>query len=188
VTRSTPLTFGLFSTVLAVFAPGMAHGAGILDGNRDADNRGFAVVETSIGWRLVQREGPWISPWAWSWNLGYLDRTEERAAWGAAVKLTTDESGFRVGPVVRHRRWLGNDVAVDVGAGLYVRSAFETTLMPTTDLALSYKGLVGVHAGFDLVHSWDRAPHGEGHVGLRLGKGLAPAVMVPLLAIAVGGQ
>src|SRR5688572_1304742 len=138
VNRGTLLC--LFSLAMAV--PGNAHGAGILDGSRDADSRGFAVVETSIGWRLERREVPWINPWAWSWNLGYLDRTGEDAAWGAAVKLTTDEDGFRAGPVVRHRRWLGNDVAVDVGAGLYVHDAFETTLMPTADLALTFGGVV----------------------------------------------
>ena len=162
--------------------------SGVFDGSPPAQHEsGFLVFESTYSFRLAPKPEPTDGGRVlFSSQLGYLDNVDARSAWGGSLKLVADTDGIRFGPMVRYRRWIGDSVGLDVGAGAYLAGDDNFTMRnfpaPTVDVGVSFDDWAGVHLGVDVLSADGRGTHVEPYLGLRLGRYLGPAS-----ALVVGG-
>lgn len=135
------------------------------------------------------------------WEVGAMRNITPDDAVGATLMAGADANGERVAVKARYRRWVGDNGAMDAGAGLMFARRAESHADPaqpgnlqvpvaglTGDLALGLTDWAGVSVRGDLLFDRDGNPASGVYAGLKLGTrpGIV-ATLVPLVAAAVIG-
>jgi hypothetical protein len=153
---------------------------------------GFAVLEFTAGTVLNSQTSAYDrfggnSPVYVSWSAGYLQNLGQRSALGAGFKVAADDDGYRYGPVLRYRAWLGPTWSLDLAPGVLVGGQTNFTqlrfLSVTADVAINWGDRVALSVGVDQLrraggNRW------ETHAGLRFGTWFAPLATLALGIIA----
>jgi hypothetical protein len=113
----------------------------------------FPLIETGISARLTEHASD--TRLLLDWRLGLMKNTGPRTAMGAAA-FASAEGDFRVGAVVRARRWLSPSTSLDLSAGLNLAGAGRyqsiASPSPTFEARLASNDYLAATARVDLIH------------------------------------
>jgi len=148
------LGLGVAAFLAGILAPTPGQAQNCWQGSPDCES--FWITEAGYTPRLSAPPRPLKESFYLHWELGYMRNLDNRQwALGGAGFLGLDDDGSRFALKVRLRRWLGQDVSVDLAPGILFAgsdSHFESNVPGFTGhLAINHREWLQVVAMLEVI-------------------------------------
>ena len=171
------LSFVLAAAVIWLL-PHPAHAGLCWGGHPSPRCHHFLLTEFTVGRGEGEGEYEGEDPLFTECGVAWMVNTTPDRALGGGILSRGSVGPIRCGPSFRYRKWLTPSLSVDLAPSIMCGGSKELVFpSPAADLSVSYKDLIGLTLGSELLRHNDDA-HVATYVKVRFGRWLAPATFV----------